>query len=186
MGRLEPNHSKHKMAVVERPGVGAPGCTDLVPMPAQPTCLKEFKAPVPRPSMVPRVALRQKPLAEDVYTSALQRIVERDYFPELPYLRAKQALEDAIQTRDPQRIRVAYAELRRCSKTPSGRKLVTPSRAMSTGRMATPGTPGSSFSADPESRENVSVTEPEEEDDDVVDNLVCYKIAGILNPNTFF
>ena len=139
---------------------------------APPTCLKEFKAPRPLPSSTPRVALKQTPLAEDVYTAALQRIVERDYFPELPYLRAKQALDDAIQTRDPQRIRVAYAELRKCSRTPTGRKLGTPSRRMSTDRLTVPGTPGS-FSTDHDGPESVSVAmDSEEVDEDPVEDLV--------------
>jgi hypothetical protein len=141
---------------------------------APPTCLKEFKAPAPRPSSTPRVALKQTPLPEEMYTSALQRIVERDYFPELPYLRAKQALDDAIQTRDPQRIRVAYAELRRCAKTPSGRKISTPARRMSTDRLTAPGTPGS-FTTDHDGRESVVAMDADDVEEDPVEDLVsCF------------
>ena len=148
---------------------------------AQPTCLKEFKAPIPRPSSTPRVALKQTPLTEDVYTAALQRIVERDYFPELPYLRAKQALDDAIQSRDPQRIRVAYADLRRCSRTPTGRKIGTPSRRMSTDRLTAPGTPGS-FSVDNDGRDSVSgiMDTNEEVEEDPVEDLVRIKFSHFL------
>eukprot|EP00960_Hanusia_phi_P041492 755022-Hanusia_phi.AAC.1 len=109
-----------------------------------------FKKPVP-PG--PRTALRQKALDEDVYTSSLKAIIERDYFPELPYLRAKQELDDALQSRDPARIKDAYANLRRCAITPSGRYLSTPKRGLGasatstplgeTGRMSAPGTPAS-------------------------------------------
>ncbi|EKX48573.1 hypothetical protein GUITHDRAFT_105719 [Guillardia theta CCMP2712] len=108
-----------------------------------------FKKPVP-PG--PRTALRQKALDEDVYTSSLKAIIERDYFPELPYLRAKQELDDAMQSRDPVRIKEAYANLRKCAMTPSGRYLSTPKRGLGasasstplggTGRVSAPGTPG--------------------------------------------
>ena len=147
-------------------------CQSIVVAP--PTCLKEFKAPAPRPSTTPRVALKQTPLTEEVYTAALQRIVERDYFPELPYLRAKQAFDEAIQTRDPQRIRAAHAELRRCSKTPSGRKIGTPARRMSTDRLTAPGTPGS-FTTDHDGRESVGASmESDDIEDDPVEDLVSY------------
>ena len=143
---------------------------------SQPTCLKEFKAPAPRPSSTPRVALRQTPLAEEVYTAGIQRIIERDYFPELPYLRAKQGLDDAIKTRDPQRIKVAYSELRRCSRTPTGRKIATPARII-TGRSATPGTPNSLFSADDASQDHVSViVEDDEPQTDAIEELVSYSL----------
>ena len=139
-----------------------------------PVSLKEFKAPKPRPSTVARTALRQTPLDEDTYTAALQRIVERDYFPELPFLRAKQALEDALHTRDPQQIRAAYSQLRKCSRTPTtGRKLATPGRRVSTGRMMTPGTPGSYFSADNDGRDSVSnFADDEEVEEDQVEKLI--------------
>ena len=91
-----------------------------------------FKKPLPR-GPGPRLALRQKSLDEDTYTSSLQTIIERDFFPELPYLRAKQDFEDAVASRDPARIREAEKHLRKCAQTPLGTSIATPGR-FSTGR----------------------------------------------------
>ena len=45
----------------------------------------------------------------------LRRIVERDYFPELPYLRAKHELDEAVRSRDPNRVREAQSKLRKAA-----------------------------------------------------------------------
>jgi len=98
-----------------------------------------FKKPLPRGPGA-RTALKQKALDEDTYTSAIQTIIERDYFPELPYLRAKQAYEDAVSSRDPVRIREAEAHLKKCAQTPLGTSIATPGR-FSTGRASVSATP---------------------------------------------
>lgn len=98
-----------------------------------------FKKPLPR-GPGPRVALRQKALDEDTYTSSIQTIIERDFFPELPYLRAKQDFEDAVASRDPVRIREAEKHLRKCALTPLGTSIATPGR-FSSGRDSANPTP---------------------------------------------
>lgn len=87
----------------------------------------------------PRLALHQKALEEDTYNDALKSIIERDFFPEVPFLRARQELDEATKSRDPQRIQEALANFRRCAMTPGGGSLRTP-RVGST-RSSVPGTP---------------------------------------------
>lgn len=86
----------------------------------------------------PRLALRQKALDEDTYNDSLKTIIERDFFPEVPFLRARQELDEAMRSRDPQRIHEAHANFRRCARTPGGGSLRTP-RPGST--PSVPGTP---------------------------------------------
>ena len=86
----------------------------------------------------PRLALRQKALDEDTYNESLKTIIERDFFPEVPFLRARQELDEAMRSRDPQRIHEAHANFRRCARTPGGGSLRTP-RPGST--PSVPGTP---------------------------------------------
>lgn len=87
----------------------------------------------------PRLALRQKALEEDTYNDSLKTIIERDFFPEVPFLRARQELDDAIRSRDPGRIHEANENIRRCAATPGGGSLRTPRRGADGSTV--PGTP---------------------------------------------
>jgi protein DGCR14 len=87
----------------------------------------------------PRSALNQKALDEDTYQDSLKAIIERDFFPELPFIRAREELEDAKQSRDPLRIQQAHANFRRCAATPGGRSMRTPQHGR--GGPSVPGTP---------------------------------------------
>ena len=84
----------------------------------------------------PRYALKQKTLDEDTYQDAVKAIIERDFFPEVPFIRAREELEHAMQSRDPLRISEAHANFRRCAATPGGRSMRTPRHGHSA-----PGTP---------------------------------------------
>ncbi|PNX92225.1 protein DGCR14 [Trifolium pratense] len=57
------------------------------------------------------VAIERHPpvLDEDTYAEALEKIIERDYFPDISKLRDRLDLLEAIKTGDPFQIREAYS-----------------------------------------------------------------------------
>ncbi|KAK9806094.1 hypothetical protein WJX72_001140 [[Myrmecia] bisecta] len=92
----------------------------------------------------PRPAAARKPavvLDEDDWTEKIERIIERDFFPDLPKLQNKLEWLQAIRTGDPDVIRQAQiniAQRRAGLRTPVGatpRNLATP--GMTTGRVGT-------------------------------------------------
>jgi protein DGCR14 len=87
----------------------------------------------------PRFAIQQKALEEDTYNDSLKTIIERDFFPEVPFLRARQELDEAMKSRDPVRMQEAQANFRRCAMTPGGGSLHTP--RVGGNRSSVPGTP---------------------------------------------
>jgi protein DGCR14 len=58
---------------------------------------------------------------------------------QVPFLRARDELDKAVQSRDPVRVQEAHANLRRCAMTPGGGSLRTPRRG--TDGVSVPGTP---------------------------------------------
>lgn len=54
----------------------------------------EFKAPLPK------ARRKQKVLDEDVYTASIEKIIRRDFFPELSVLEAQAAYLAALEEDD--------------------------------------------------------------------------------------
>jgi len=67
------------------------------------------RASAARDAQLSRAARRKRVLDEDEFVGALDQIIQRDYYPDLPLLRAQHELLIAIEADDPDRARRAYA-----------------------------------------------------------------------------
>jgi vacuolar-type H+-ATPase catalytic subunit A/Vma1 len=56
-------------------------------------------------------------LAEDLYGAAVSKLIERDFFPDLPVLRMKAELREAVQSGNRAKILELQSELSRISKS---------------------------------------------------------------------
>jgi len=67
-------------------------------------------------------------LDEDTYVAAIEKIIERDFFPDIPKLRDRLDWLKAVRSRDPVQIRDAQLKIleRRQGKAPQGNKVGTP------------------------------------------------------------
>ena len=79
----------------------------------------DMPPPPPRPSSARR---RQVVLDEDEYVARLDAIITRDYFPDVPLLKDRLALLEAVNSGDPSRVREAQREARRQSSVALRRK----------------------------------------------------------------
>lgn len=83
-------------------------------VPIQPASIP--KAPVPQPKK------KQEILDEDAYVQSLQKIIERDYFPELPKLRKQLAWMEAEHSNDFKRMKELQREISKEERKNSGRE----------------------------------------------------------------
>ncbi|KAM3324047.1 hypothetical protein P3S67_005198 [Capsicum chacoense] len=68
-------------------------------------------------STVPTNKRRSKLLDEDTYISAIEKIIERDFFPDIPKLLNRLDWLETIRTGDPVQIRDAYVQTSTASST---------------------------------------------------------------------
>uniref|UniRef100_A0A1D1YXA5 Protein DGCR14 n=1 Tax=Anthurium amnicola TaxID=1678845 RepID=A0A1D1YXA5_9ARAE len=130
---LSPGHSPRHIATP--PSAASPGQT-LAPVPSAAT-----------PAGNPRKR-RHVVLDEDTYVAAIERIIERDYFPDIPKLRDRLDWLEAVRSRDPVLIRdvqLKILERRSAAAHPSSVASAAPEATATPGVAGRTQTPGSSF-----------------------------------------
>lgn len=131
----------------------------------QKTLTQDSPSPNPNPNPNPRKRKGPSVLDEDSYVAAIEKIIERDFFPDIPKLRDRLDWLEAVRSADPVLIRDAQLKIieRRSNAT---RKNNHPGRSLT----RTPGfsvTPG--FTVPDSTPSNPDLTVPIEASDDDLD-----------------
>ncbi|KAL6137025.1 hypothetical protein ACLB2K_062320 [Fragaria x ananassa] len=99
--------------------LGTPGRSPRHLSSPSPSAISDYTLQTPTPSSSsaaaapknPRSAAYPKVLDEDTYVAVIERIIERDFFPDLAKLRDRHDWLEAVKTRDPVRIRDAQLQI---------------------------------------------------------------------------